>query len=83
MKTRHASRSAGGALLLVTSLFAAGSLAGCRQDQPANDPKPQPDSPLPRLQRSTDDGTTSKTTTTSESSDKNDKNGAEKGDAGR
>ncbi len=72
--------SAAGAVLLVTSLFAAGAVAACRQEQPAIDPKPQPNSPLPRMQRATDDGTTSKTTTTSESSSKGD---GEASDAGR
>lgn len=30
----------------------------CRQGQPANDPKPEPNSPLPRVEKPDSDGTT-------------------------
>lgn len=32
----------------------------CRQGQPVNDPKPEPNSPLPKVERPNDDGTSTK-----------------------
>ncbi len=39
--------------------IASGALPGCRQDQPANDPRPEPNSPIPRIQRPDESGRTS------------------------
>jgi hypothetical protein len=72
--------------VLAACMFAAAAVAACRQDQPANDPNSEPNSPLPRVQRAKDDGSgkASKTTTTSESSSPGDAdNNGEKTDAGK
>ena len=51
-KKHHAVRFACGMAAIVVAALA------CRQGQPANDPKPAPNSPLPTLDRPNEDTTT-------------------------
>ena len=53
---------------LVAVASAAGALAACRPNQPGNDPRPTPNSPIPDIDRP-QEGSSGSVTSTSESSD--------------